>query len=245
MCDDHDAGLGHPCPEGVEHGVAGGSGSLGGEHRRRECDDQSGALVDGPFELLAGPVGIGECHVGGGEDAVLVGEPPVLLEPPVEALVDGGDCLDVVTERFLVVHSGGGKHPAGVDALVVHERDPGVPVLVRSGERFEVGPHQLHECPPLGVALVVLAQHSWPGYGVEGRIGDLEVDLSAHHVALVAVLQGHPLHASTLHCLGNVTQEGVMRFVVVVVGVEHRNRGRGHRRAPIGCFGGWNVIPLP
>ena len=134
---DHgDARLVHPGPEGVERRVRGREQVVRRPDRGGPHDDGAGVVVEGPLELPHGPVDVAEAEGGAGEDAVLVGEAPVLEQPPVEGGEEEGDGLGVVLEVLLVEDPEGGEQPHLVDALVVHGAEAGVVVAVLGADRL-------------------------------------------------------------------------------------------------------------
>jgi hypothetical protein len=69
------------------------------------------------------------------------------------------------------------------------------------------------------VAAEVLAQDARLGDGIEGGI-PRAVDLAADHLVLPPALEFHPLHAARAHAPGHVADEGIVRLIEVIVGVE-------------------------
>ena len=73
-------------------------------------------VVEGVLELGDRLLRIDQADVRGRIDAVLVVEPPVLLQPPVEGGERRGQRLRVVLERRLHAHAQGGQHDRRLDA---------------------------------------------------------------------------------------------------------------------------------
>ena len=122
-------------------------------------------------------------------------------------------------QRLLHPDAEGGEEEAAVDALGVHDRQPGVAVAVLGADRLEVaeqGGHVLRVGIPTSEVLVEAARL---GHGVERGIGDEPVDLAGHQESLAPIDLG-PLHGPSGHLRVEVAGEGVGGLVVVVVGVE-------------------------
>ncbi len=73
-----------------------------------------------------------------GEDAVLVVEAPVVVEPAVECMEVRVQLLGIVLHEVLDAHSERGEQQDALDALAVHEREPCVAVDV-------LGLHRLYD----------------------------------------------------------------------------------------------------
>ena len=158
---------------------------------------------------------------GRAEDALLVGEAPVLLQPPVEGPERGEQRGRVVEQRLLHADAEGGKEDRAAHALLVHQLQTGVAVAVLGvvAHRVEVA-EELPDPLALGVAAAeVLVERARLRDGVEGRVGDEAVDLAADEQPLLAV-DLTPLHRALGHARLGVAGEGVDRLVVVVVAVE-------------------------
>jgi hypothetical protein len=119
-------------------------------HRGRADEDHLGAALEHPFELLDGPLHDGQRDDRGGEDPVLVVEGPGLVQPLVQRVDDRRDELRVVPHALLDQAGQGGEHQRPVDALLVHQLDPG-----RRLAEGRDGPHRLAEDLPAALALGV------------------------------------------------------------------------------------------
>ena len=98
---------------------------IGGHRRTGAHHDHPGTPFERPGELVDRPGRVGQRQVRRREDAVLVGEAPVLLEPAVEGAEQQRDRLGVVRQRLLVDHPEGREQPAGVEPLLVERGDAG------------------------------------------------------------------------------------------------------------------------
>ena len=92
-----------------------------------------------------GLVDIGERQHRRREDAVLVSEAPVFEHPAVERAERGSERFEVVCKRLLHTDRESGKEEGAFDALLVHDREPRVAVLVFGvlRQRFELAEHRL------------------------------------------------------------------------------------------------------
>ena len=72
--------LGHARPERIERRVRGRLPAIRGEHRARTHRDDPRAAVQHPLQLLDGGVEVGQRQVRRGEDPVLVGEAPLVVD---------------------------------------------------------------------------------------------------------------------------------------------------------------------
>ncbi len=216
---DRDARFVHARPEGIEALVAVGAPAVLRADGRGAHHDEPRVALERPLELAAGPVHVGEREVGRAEQLPLVREPPVLLEPAVEALGQHAEGLDVVGQGLLVEHAGRGEEPGPGQTLLFDAGDARVAVHVLGRHRLERGTDQVGEGLALRVAAVVLAQHAGLRDRIEGGVAHGVVQLAGDQVVPLAV-HLHPLHAPPLHALGHVAHEGVFRLVVVVVAVE-------------------------
>ena len=220
MDDGGDARLGHPGPEGVEQLVARRQGTVLGERGGRAHDDHPGALGQDPLQLDDRPVGVGQRQVRRTEDAVLVGEAPVLLDPAVEGGERRRQRGQVVLQELLVEHAEGREQPDGLEPELVHAGQAGLGLPVLGADRLPLA-EELQRRLPVGVAPEVVVHRPGLGDGVEGGVGDGAADRAAHHVVLPAVDLA-PLDAPRRHRRVQVAGEGVEGLVVVVVTVERR-----------------------
>ena len=153
------------------------------------------------------------------EDALLVGVAPIVLEPAVEGLEGGDQGRRVVSKRLLHADPERREQEAPVEALLVHDPQPGVAVAVlrvNGLELTEEGPHVLGARVATSEVLVEAARLR---DGIEERVGDEAVDLPAHQQT-PATVDLRPLHGPLGHFGIDVAGVGVGRLVVVVVGVE-------------------------
>jgi hypothetical protein len=178
-------------------------------------------VVERPLELGDGGTGIDQGDVRGGEDALLVGESPVLVHPPVERLEGGHQRRLVIDQRLFHPDTECREEDGGFEALLVHDTEPGVAIAVLGtrADRLELA-EQLGRVRAHRVAATeVLVEGSRPGDRVEGRIGDEAVDLAADQQPLAAIDRS-PLHAPLAEGGIEVAGESVDRLVEVVVGVK-------------------------
>ena len=118
---DDDVGLLHQLPERVELGE--------GERARPRrpgtgagrIEDDLGAPLDHPLELLDGLIHDGQRDHRGGEDPVLVVEGPGLVHPLVEGVDHGVDGVGVVAQALLHEAGQRGPHEGPVEAQLVHQ----------------------------------------------------------------------------------------------------------------------------
>ncbi len=171
---------------------------------------------------------------GHGEDPLVVGVAPVLVEPAVEGAqhLDGG--LDVRLHGAFHADALGREQPRCFDALDVHTREAGIvvePLRMRGG----VLAGQL-VADPLLAALSgeVVVERPRAGAGMDvARAGDDRVGPLAEEVAGLAV--GDPQNDTAVGELGvAVAGKGVADLPVVVVGVEDGPRCRSR---------GWTCVP--
>ncbi|CAI7975971.1 hypothetical protein FRAHR75_200077 [Frankia sp. Hr75.2] len=121
---DPDPGLGRHRPEPVEVGVRGGAAA----DRPGAQVHQARVGVQHPLQLGHGVVDVEQGEHRNGEDPVLLGVAPVLLEPPVERAQAGVGQFDVVRHVLLDGHAEGGQHDGRLDTLVVHQVQPRGPL---------------------------------------------------------------------------------------------------------------------
>ena len=95
--------------------------------------DDGGAVGHHLLELLDGQIGVGQGDVGRQEHSVLGDVADLFVHPPVEGPDVGVQGGDVVDELVLDVVGRGGEHEGLVDALLVHQGQPQVPVAERLG----------------------------------------------------------------------------------------------------------------
>ena len=222
-----DAVVVHLLPERRERRIAERAPpTVAAEDRRRTHVHDPHVAFDHPVELIERPIGVGEGHIARGDDAVLVSETPVVVEPFVEAVEGGERRVEIALERRLHADAERREHEARLQPLLIHHRDACVAVAILGGDR-----HQLAErLPHVGLgdlAAEVVVETAGPGDGVEGRVRDEPVDPPADEEALAPV-DLRPLHAPLVHLGVDVADEGVFGLVVVVVGVEGSERKRAH-----------------
>ena len=182
--------------------------------------------ADGPLQLAQRPLDVHQAQVQGGEQALLVGEAPVVVQPAVERPERGGDGPDVVLQAGLHAHAQSGEHEASAQPLGVHEGQPLVAVAVGGADGVELAEGLAHVAGR-GLGPEVLVEDAGLGHRVEGGVGDEPVDAPGHDQPLLAPDVG-PLHAALGHLGVDVTGEGVGGLVIVVVGVESEIPEVGH-----------------
>ena len=185
------------------------------------------APADGPLQLAQRPVDVRQAQIQGGEQALLVGEAPVVVEPAVEGPKSGGDGPYVVFQAGLHAHAQGGEHEAPAQPLGVHEGQALVAVSVGRADGVELAEGLAHVAGR-GLGPEVLVEDAGLGHRVEGGVGDEPVDAPGHDQPLLAPDVG-PLHAALGHLGVDVAGEGVGGLVVVVVGVESEILEVGHK----------------
>ena len=218
----HDARLLGETPEAVEDRIGGRPQAVGGDRGAVADGDDTRAVVEAPLELLDEPVRVRRVQVRNSEDAVLVGEAPLVFDPAVERPAHLDRRLDVGRQHRRLEHDAlRREQPHGLDALRVHDLQALVALvplgvlrrrLVERREEFLSGqlPREVvHERARLR-----------PGVHVAGP-GQHREDLAVEDVAQHAVDFLH-LHAALGELRIAVPGERVARLPVVVVGVEDR-----------------------
>ena len=223
-----DVGLDHLLPEGVElrqterpRTAETGDGS-------RADQDDSGATLDHPLELLDRPLHDRERDDRRGEDPTLVVELPRLVHPLVQGVDHRVDELGVVPHPLL--HEAGQRreHEGPIDALLIHQ-------LQASGRVAEGRdrPHRLAEDLPPALAFrvaeaEVVLLRSRTGHHLERGVRDVVADLTADHDLRPA--PDLDVVDRALVAIRQVLRQRVLRLVQVVVSIEHRaiERRRGH-----------------
>ena len=232
------SGFGYPGPEGVEYRVGRRFGAFGRVGRAVADRDDPCASPGAPFDLLDRLVEVRQGEERDGEDAVVVGEAPVVVEPAVEGPEDVDGRLGVGLHRAFHADALRREQPCRLDALLVHAAQPGVAV------------------EPFGVLVGVLARQLVAQTGLVAPAGEVLVEgpgPGPHvHVAgagqdrmdpvvvgedvagfAVAVEVDEP-HASVRELGVAVAGEGLAGLPIVVVGVEDRRDlivGVGHDAA--------------
>ena len=170
-------------------------------------------------ELRERRVGIGEREHRRGDDAVLVGEAPVLFEPPVERGEARHRRRDVVAQRLLDAAaraSGTGAPPRGParPSPRARRRGPGTPV--RSGSTCI----SVRGSTPSGI-WPRNSRSRQPGTMIGSNVGFGMKRLTRRRSASSTRLPSlHDLHAALRELRVEVPGERVERLVVVVVGVD-------------------------
>ena len=183
-----------------------------------------------PLELLDGLLDDGQGDDRRGEDAVLVVERPGLVHPLVEGVDDGVDQLGVVAHALLDQAGERREHEGAVEALLVHQLDPGLGLPERRDRAHRLA-EDLAPALALGVAVPeVVLLGAGAGHDVEGGVGDVVADLAPDD-DLRAALDLDVVDGA-LVAVGQVLGERLLGLVEVVVGVEHRDveLDRRHRR---------------
>ncbi len=226
-----DAGLVDPGPEGVVDGIGGRSTPGRRDHGPDAGEHDAHVAGQRPLELGHRVVHVHQGDEGGGEDALAVGEPPVLVDPAVEGPEGGHEGRGIADQGLLHPDGQGREEERALQVLVVHHGQSGVAVAVGRADGVELA----EQVADAGVARVaapeVLVEGTRLGHRVERRVGDEPVDPAAHQQALAAAHLG-PLHGPIGELGLDVAGEGVERLVVVVVGVERLEVDGGHRPPP-------------
>ena len=213
------AGLLHPGPERIEARIGRGLHALHRGDGTGLDDDATGVALEHPFQLGHGVVEIRKRDVRNAEDALLVREAPVLMEPTVEGAERSLHRREIVDERLLHADTQRREEQCALDAEAVHglEADLAVAVCGIAGKQIA---EEILDAVALGiVAAEVLLEAARCRKHVEGRVRDEPIDLAAHQQHLLAV-DISPLHAATLELGLDVAGERVLGLVVMVVGIE-------------------------
>ena len=164
------------------------------------------------------------------EDAAVVVEAPVLLEPAVERAQLGVGVLGVVAHRVLDAHGEGRQQDRGFDALLVHQREASVAILV--GVEHVLGARTW-----IAYALRSGSRRfasSEPGGFVLSNFGLGEhVRPVVEHDAVVAVVVCLDPQRARRGLALDVAGESVARLVVVVVGVDRPVVEGAHDAVPL------------
>ncbi len=235
---DHHSRLVDQSPERIEPGV-GGRGPAGWREGRSPLDaDHAGVGGQDPFQLVHRRPDVDQGEHGGGEDALLVGVAPVVLQPPVERTERGHQRLGVVDQCLLHADPEGGEEQAPVQTLFVHDGQPRVAVPVLGTYRLQLPEQRPHVLGPRVAATEVLVEAAGLGHRVEQWVGDELVDRAAHQQPPPSV-DLRPLHGPLGHLRIDVAGVGVGGLVVMVVGVEgdvvDRPTGPALLRGRISC----------
>ena len=171
-------------------------------------------------QLGDGSVEVGQGQEGNAEDAVLIGEAPVLFQPAVEGPqhLDGG--FDVGLHGSLHAHPLGGEEPRRLHALIVHAGQPGVAVEpFGMGGRLFAGQLVAHPGLVRLTPKVVVQRPRSRSHVDVARSWDDRMDPVPEEVAGLAVdVAQH--HASIGELRVPMTGERVAGLPIVVVGVE-------------------------
>ena len=173
-------------------------------------------LVDHPLQVLLGLVGVDEAGQRRGDDPVVAGEAPVVVDPAVEGPEGGVETGRVVLQALLDTEPQRRQQEDRGDTLGVHHRHPGRPVPV-------LGPDRLHLHQVLGVDAggvlrpVVVGQHPRLGHRIERGVRHHAEEPVADQQPLPPV-ELHPADGRAVGLL-EVAAEGVLRLVVVLVDV--------------------------
>ncbi len=126
---DRDPGVGDRLPEGVELGKRRRTGSHEPEHRGGPDEDDAGAAVEHPLELLDRLVENAHVDDRGREDPVLVVEGPVLVHPLVERVDHRVGGRRIAAQALLEQAGERRPHEGPVDAELVHQLQPRLGVV--------------------------------------------------------------------------------------------------------------------
>jgi hypothetical protein len=174
-------------------------------------------LLDRPFELSHGRVGVDQRDVRRREDPIAVVERPVVVHPLVERVEHGMRRGRVVQQRLFDADTQRREQEAAFHPLRVHQREARDRIAVRVADRLE-----LAECGADVVtgalAAEIVVERAGTRDGVERRVGNEAEHTARDHHAFLAV-DRRPLHGLAVRGR-KVASERVDRFVVVVVRVE-------------------------
>ena len=178
------------------------------------------AALDERVDLRDRGLGIGEREHRRRDQAVVVREAPVVLEPPVERGEAGHRRGDVVLERLLDAAPERGEQQRGIEALLVGDGDARVAVAVLGAQRLDLHQRRPGSTPFGDLAAEERVEAAGDDDRVEGRVRDEAVDALADEQLHVLLAVVHRAHAAPLERGIEVPGERIERLVVVVVGVD-------------------------
>jgi hypothetical protein len=225
--DDRDVGLLDQRPEAVEHRVGRGPAL----YRPGPDVDQPRSLVDHPFQFTDGTGRIDERRQRHAEHPAVLSESPVLRQPPVERLEIRVGGVRVVDEVLLHRDPERREEHSGLDALLLHERQPGVAVA-ELGDALGVD-GVLGECTALGLPSEIGLQLPRRAEVIMGRDGcEVRPALADEDPPERVAILPHDPDRLVAKRRRDVACEAVVRLVVMVVGVHQRVVEACHRGAP-------------
>ena len=118
----HDARLLGETPEAIEDRIGGRPQAVRRDRRAVADGDDTSAVVEAPLELLDERVRVRRVQVRNSEDAVLVGEAPLVFDPAVERPAHLDRRLHVARQHRRLEHDAlRREQPRGLDTLTVHD----------------------------------------------------------------------------------------------------------------------------
>ena len=203
-------------PERIEVGIRGRAAKGGAGPQVHHA----GAALHHPLELRQRVVEIEEREQRHREDAALVVEAPVLVEPAVEGVDVGIGLHDVVLHEVLDADGEGRKEQRRLEPLLVHLREPRVAV-------HPLGPVGLDHLRAVVALRREVAEHLAQRSGLR-RVVEVVLEKGEGLVAdqdAVPLLPGHDVDRQIPVLRLHVAREGIARLVVVVIRVEERGAG--------------------
>ena len=155
------------------------------------------------------------------EDAVLVCESPVLVEPAIEGTECSLCSRKVITECLFHSNCKCWEEQRAFDVQAVHRLQTDFTISVRRIARKQLTKEILDAVALWIAAAEILLKAARRRKHVERRVRDEPIDLAANKQHLATIHFG-PLHTAALELRLDVAGERVHRLVVVIVGVEHR-----------------------
>src|SRR5882757_7843439 len=191
-------------------------------HRSGTDQDGAGTALDHPVQLLDGVLDDGQGDDRSCEDAVLVVEPPHLVEPLVQGVHDDVDRDRVVAQPLLDQAGQSREHQRAVQAELVHQLQTGSGLKERRNRPHRFA-EQLAAALAVGIAVleVLLPRARFRDHR-EGGVGNVVADLAAQR-NLGAAVDLHVLD-DVLVLLGQVLGQRLFRLVEMVVRVKERKR---------------------
>jgi hypothetical protein len=220
----HHPALGRQSPERLVQRVERGSEPATGQRDRGVAYvHHESPPIEQPGEFVVGELGIEKGDGGYGEDAVLVAIAPVLLEPEVEPGEHLAGGFGVALESLLQANAQRREQQCGSHALLVHHLQPPIAIAVFGPYGLEV-PEGVAQRLPLRVSPVPGVERSGTSHRVKGGVGNVAIDLAAHHEAGPSVdylEAGSPGAQGGIH----VASKCVESFVIVAIEVEELEIG--------------------
>ena len=218
---DRDPGLCQAGPHGIVQLVAQRAApAVGRRHGRRTDVHHPSAALHQRVDFGGRGLGIGQRDHRDGEEAALIVETPVVLQPPVERRQARHRRRDVVLQCLLDPTAERGEQQCRTEALLIHHLDPLVTAAVLRMPRQRLDLEQRAGVDALGnLTAEQRIEGSRDDDRVERGVRDEGVELAAHqHVHPLALL--HRADAPVLELRVEVSGECVERLVVVIVRVD-------------------------